>query len=251
MLARTVRLTPSAMVRQQSRMFLHSGNKSLHAQKCQEPLHAQKCQEPWWKNLFRSEAEIALRSILGPAVSRETRQGILTWHHEGHVSFSELFAHFSPWHKPWHNSVTRTASKQAEIRSLAGREASEEMISRVLLWHRNYKNEAAESIAGSGIAVGAFCAVCGMTGMCHPIGLAVGALLFYSVGGVLGLYGTSIAAGCFLLGLTFHVQVSPPALISTDAAELDVTVDAPDTAPDATIEDAPNNPAEHPRRAEP
>ena len=49
----------------------------------------------------------------------------------------------------------------------------------------------------------------------------------------------------------FRVQVSPPALISTDAAELDVTVDAPDTAPDATIEDAPNNPAEHPRRAEP
>ena len=149
MLARTVRLTPSAMVRQQSRMFLHSGNKSHHAQKCQEPLHAQKCQESWWKNLWRSDAEIALRSILGPAVSRETRQGILTWH-EGHVSFSA-------WHKPWHNSVTRTASKQAEIRSLAGREASEEMISRVLIWHRNHQNEAAEWIAGSGIAVGAFC----------------------------------------------------------------------------------------------
>ena len=201
MLARTVRLTPSAMVRQQSRMFLHSGPKFGN------PVRAAALflsKDSWWENLGRSDAEIALRSILGPAVSRETRQGILTWHHEGHVSFSELFAHFSPWHKPWHNSVTRTASKQAEIRSLAGREASEEMISRVLIWHRNHQIEAAEWIAGSGIAVGAFCAVSGMAGTCDPFGLAVGAFLFNFVGGVLGLYVTSIAAGCFLLGFTFH-----------------------------------------------
>ena len=202
MLARTVRLTPSAMVRQQSRMFLHSGPKFGNPVRA-AALFVSK--DSWWENLGRSDAEIALRSILGPAVSRETRQGILTWHHEGHVSFSELFAHFSPWHKPWHNSVTRTASKQAEIRSLAGREASEEMISRVLLWHRNHQNEAAEWIAGSGIAVGAFCAVCGMDGMDHPAGLAVGAFLSSLVGGVLGLYVTSIAAGCFLLGFTFRV----------------------------------------------